>query len=74
MNFDTNGFPRPIQHVHNLGLNMQRERYAVYKNCNAIDDSIPVDIQFIGHVNENEEDGIRKEKFIHEFLDFWICA
>ena len=74
MNFDTDGIPRPIEYMHNLGINMQREIFAVYENRKTSDDLIPADIQFIRHVDENEDDGIRKEKFIHEFQDFWICG
>ena len=47
INFDSNGIRRPVNHMHNLGINMQTERYAVYKQRPTSTSSIPEDIESI---------------------------
>ena len=76
VNFDSNGIRRPIEYLQSLGIDLQQEKYAIYQHRPKlpVENSIPVDIQVIRHIDENVEGGIREEIFFHEFPDFWICA
>ena len=63
VNFDENGIRRPIEYMQTLGIDMQTERYAVYRHrpTKTADGSIPDDFLYIRHYDESADGGIRSQ-------------